>query len=39
MIYPDFESILLSEDNVKQNLNESYTNYIKNMLLVVMAII
>ena len=26
MIYPDFESILLPEDNEKQNPNESYTN-------------
>ena len=26
MIYADFESILLSEDNVKQNQSESYTN-------------
>ena len=26
MIYADFESILVSEDNGKQNTNESYTN-------------
>ena len=26
MIYVDFESILLPEDNGKQNPNESYTN-------------
>ena len=26
MIYADFESILVPEDNVKQNPNESYTN-------------
>ena len=26
MIYADFESILVPEDNEKQNLNESYTN-------------
>ena len=26
MIYADFESILLSEDNGKQNPNESHTN-------------
>ena len=25
MIYADFESILVPEDNVKQNPNESYT--------------
>ena len=29
MIYVDFESILVSEDNGKQNLNESYTNKYK----------
>ena len=38
MIYADFESILVAEDNEKQNRNESYTTYIKNMLLVVMVI-
>ena len=27
MIYEDFESILVPEDNGKQNPNESYTNY------------
>ena len=26
MIYVDFKSILVPEDNGKQNLNESYTN-------------
>ena len=26
MIYVDFESIIVPEDNVKQNSNESYTN-------------
>ena len=26
MIYPNFESILVPEDNRKQNPNESYTN-------------
>ena len=26
MIYVDFESILVPEDNGKQNLEESYTN-------------
>ena len=26
MFYKDFESILVLEDNRKQNLNESYTN-------------
>ena len=26
MIYADFESILVTEDNGKQNPNESYTN-------------
>ena len=33
-IYADFESILVPEDNGKQNPNESY----KNMLLAVMVI-
>ena len=36
-IYADFESILVPEDNGKQNPEESYTN-IKNMLLAVMAL-
>ena len=32
MIYSDFESILVPEDNGKQNLNESYTSkYKKNV--------
>ena len=26
MIYADFESILVTEDNGKQNLNKSYTS-------------
>ena len=30
MIYPDFESILVPEDNEKQNANESYTNKYQN---------
>ena len=39
MIYANFESILLPEDNEEQNPEESYTNkYKKNMLLAVMAI-
>ena len=29
MIYADFERILVSEDNTKQNQNESYTNVSK----------
>ena len=29
MIYVDFESVLVPEDNGKQNLNESYTNKYK----------
>ena len=38
MIYADFESILVPEDNGKQNQNEFYTKkYQKNMLLVVMV--
>ena len=37
MIYADFESILVPEDNEKQNPDESYT-IIKNMLLAVTAI-
>ena len=35
MIYEDFESTLVPEDNGKQICNESYT--IKKMLLVIMA--
>ena len=35
MIYEDFESILVPEDNGKQICNESYT--IKKMLLVIMV--
>ena len=39
MIYANFESILVPEDNGKQNPNESYTKkYKKKMLLVVMVI-
>ena len=38
MIYVDLESILVPEDNGKQNSNESYTNKYKKMLLVVMII-
>ena len=43
MIYADFEIILVTEDNGKQNPEESYTNiknlsYIKNILLAVMTI-
>ena len=38
MIYVGFESILVTEDNRKQNLNESYTNKYQNMLLIVMVI-
>ena len=37
MLYPDFESILVSEDNGKQNPNKSYTSKYKNMWLVVMV--
>ena len=38
MIYADFESILVPEDNGKQNPEESYTNKYRNMLLAVIAI-
>ena len=39
MIYADFESILVHEDNGKQNNpDESYTNKYQNMLFVVMVI-
>ena len=38
MIYADFESILVPEDNKKQNPNESYTENIKNMLCAVIVI-
>ena len=37
MIYAYFESILVPEDNGKQNLEESIRRNIKNILLVVMA--
>ena len=36
MMYAEFESILVPEDNVKQNPNEPYTS--RNMWLVVMVI-
>ena len=35
-IYADFESILVPENNGKQNQKESYTNKYQNILLVVM---
>ena len=38
MIYADFESILVLEDNGKQNLEESYTNKYQKLLLAVMDI-
>ena len=40
MIYADLESILVPEDNVKKNPDESYRHQknIKNMLLSVMVI-
>ena len=39
MIYEDFESILVPEDNGKQNSNETYTNkYPKTCCFVVMVI-
>ena len=38
MIYADFEIILLTEHDGKQNPNEFYTNNIKDMLLAVMII-
>ena len=40
MIYADLESILVPEDNVKKNPDESYKHQknIKNMLLSVMVI-
>ena len=38
MVYRDFYSILVPEDNGKQSLDEFYTNNINNMLLAVMAI-
>ena len=37
MIYAGFESILVPEDNGKQNAEESYTNKYWKMLLAVMA--
>ena len=38
IIYVDFRSILVPEDNGKQNPNEPYITNIKNMLLAVMVI-
>ena len=38
IIYADFRSILVPEDNGKQNPNEPYITNIKNMLLAVMVI-
>ena len=38
MIYADFESILVLENNGKQNPNSLILTFIKNMLLVVMVI-
>ena len=40
IVYADFESILVPENNGKQNLEEHYTNKLlaKNILLAVMAI-
>ena len=38
IIYGDFKSILVPEDNGKQNPEESYTNKYQNILLVAMAI-
>ena len=38
MIYADFESILVSEDNGKQNQNECYIKNIRNMLFGVVVI-
>ena len=37
MINPNFESILVPEDNQKQNPNGSYTNKYQKILLAVMA--
>ena len=38
MIYAEFESILVPEDNGKQNPEESYTNKYQKLLFVAMAI-
>ena len=38
IIYADLESNLVPEDNGKQNPEESYTNNIKNILFVVIAL-
>ena len=37
MIYTYFESILVAEDNRKQNPKQSYITKIKNMLLAIMV--
>ena len=39
MIYAELESILVPEDNEKQNPKESYTNKYQNVLLAVITII
>ena len=38
LIYVDFESVLVPEDNGKQNPKVPYTNNIRNVLLTVIAI-
>ena len=38
MIYADFESILVPEDNGKQNPNETYINKYENMLLIFIVV-
>ena len=38
MGYADFESILVAEDNRKQNSKESYANKYQKMLLAIMTI-
>ena len=38
MVYADFESILVPEDNEKKNRNQSYTIKYQKILLVVMTI-
>ena len=39
LIYANFESILVPEDNGKQNPNDFYTNKYQNMLLLVVMVI
>ena len=39
LIHANFESILVPEDNGKQNPNDSYTNKYQNMLLLVVMVI